>query len=69
MTLAIKPPVVTPPGQATLTLTDTHTGATLTPGVWYTTTITGTRGGVTQTTNVELLVGGARVYLPLVFRN
>jgi parallel beta-helix repeat protein len=69
VTLAIKPPVVTPPGQATLTLTDTHTGATLTPGVWYTTTITGTGGGVTQTTNVELLVGGARVYLPLVFRN
>jgi hypothetical protein len=67
LTLSLTPTSVTPPAQATLALTDTHTG-TLLPGLWYTIPITAT-GGVTQTTSVGLLVGGARVYLPLIVRN
>ena len=109
LTLDLNPSAVDPPGQALLTITDTHTGPLL-PGVWYTIPITGksqeasslvvgtngkagdfgvvapkgfslrkprrfapgsftaTGGGVTQTTDVQLLVGGTRVYLPIVLR-
>jgi hypothetical protein len=52
-----------------LTLTDTHVGTALMPGIRHTVTITGTSEDITQTTSVALLVGGARVYLPLVLRN
>ncbi len=64
----LNPDAVIPPGQSRLTITDTHL-APLVPGVWYTVPITATGGGVTQTTSVRLLVGGARIYLPLVLRN
>jgi hypothetical protein len=54
-----------PGGVVTLALADGHTGTTLMPGLWYAVPITGSGGGFTQTASVELLVGGARVYLPL----
>ncbi len=66
LTLSLVPSVVTPPGQATLTITDTHVGTALLPGLWYTVLITATGGGFTQTSSVDLLVGGKRVYLPWV---
>ncbi len=59
---------VTPPGQVTLTITDSHPGSTLVPGQWYNVPITATNG-ITQTTSVGLLVGGVRLYLPLVLRD
>jgi len=68
LTLCLAPAAVTPPGQATLTVTDAHTGSTWLPGLWYTISITGAGGGFTQTSSVSLLVGGARLYLPLVVR-
>jgi hypothetical protein len=68
LTLSLAPTAVDPPGQATLTLTDTHPGPTLLPGLWYTVPITASGGGCTQTTNVGLLVGGARIYLPLILK-
>ena len=55
------------PGHATLTVTDTHSGTVLLPGVWYDVPITGTND-LTQTVYARLLVGGARIYLPLVLR-
>jgi hypothetical protein len=54
------------PAQATLVLTDTHTGSALLPGVWYAVPVTATTGVYTQVTSVGLLVGGSRVYLPVV---
>lgn len=68
LTLSLAPTAVDPPGQATLTLTDTHPGPTLLPGLWYTVPITASGGGCTQTTSVGLLVGGARIYLPLILK-
>jgi len=68
LTLSLAPTAVDPPGQAMLTLTDTHPGPTLLPGLWYTVPITATGGGSTQTTSVGLLVGGARIYLPLILK-
>ena len=68
MTLSLHPTAITPPGQATLIFTDTHTGTTLLPGLWYTVPITATGGGATQATHVGLLVGGARVWLPVILR-
>jgi hypothetical protein len=67
LALNLNPTAVDPPGQALLTVTDTHTGPLL-PGVWYTIPITVTGGGVTQTTDIQLLVGGSRAYLPIVLR-
>ena len=64
----ITPDSVTPPGQVTLTITDSHLGPTLLPGQWYNVPITATNG-VTKTTSVGLLVGGVRLYLPMVLRD
>ncbi|MEE9617662.1 MAG: choice-of-anchor Q domain-containing protein [Anaerolineae bacterium] len=64
--LSLHPTAVTSSNQATLAITDTYTGSALLPGLWHTVSITATGGGATQTTAASLLVGGARVYLPLV---
>jgi len=68
LTLQLVPTSVIPPGQATLTVTDSHTGPALLPGLWYVVPITAT-DGVTQTTSVSLLVGGARLYLPVILKS
>jgi len=65
LTLQLGPAQVIPPGLAVLTASDTHTGTALSPGLHYDIPITGTNG-VTQTTYASLIVGGARVYLPLM---
>jgi hypothetical protein len=64
LTLQLVPTQVIPSGQAILTATDAHAGA-LMPGLHYDIPITGTNG-VTKTTCASLIVGGARVYLPLI---
>jgi hypothetical protein len=56
-----------PPFQSTLAITDTHTGPAL-PGWWVTLPITATSDTVTQATSVTLLVGGSRLYLPIVMK-
>jgi hypothetical protein len=66
LTVQLVPTSVAPSGYATLTVTDSHTSPLL-PGVWYNIPITAT-GSVTQTTSVNLLVGGARPYLPVVLK-
>ena len=68
LALTLSPAAIAPGAVATLTLADAHAG-TLLPGLWYTIPITGTGGGVTQTTSVGLLVGGTRVWLPVVLRS
>jgi hypothetical protein len=68
LTLNLAPAVVTPPDESTLIITGAHTGSMLLPGLRYTIPITGVGGGFTQTTRVGLLVGGKRVYLPLILR-
>ena len=65
LNLSLHPTALTPPDQATLTIADT--GSAL-PNRWYTVPITATGGGFTQTASVKLLVGGSRVYLPIVLR-
>ena len=67
LTLSLHPTIVTPSNQATLTVTDCHTGA-LPSGLWYTVPVTGTGDGVTQTIHVGLLVGGPRFYLPAIMK-
>jgi hypothetical protein len=65
LTLNLVPGAVDPPGQATLTLTDTHTG-TMLPSQWYTVPITATGGGITQTVSIGLFIAGVRVYMPII---
>jgi hypothetical protein len=68
LTLHLDLALVTPPAQVTLAVTDSHPGPLLLPGLWFTLPITATAEGVTQALNVDLLVGGARNWLPLVLR-
>lgn len=67
LSLKLVPAAVPLPGQATLTITDSHTG-TLLPGLWYTVPITATAGDIIRTLSVGLIVGGARTHLPILFR-
>ena len=66
--VSLNPGSLTPPDRATLTLTDTHTDSTLLPGRWYSLPVTASGDGLTQVVPVGLLVGGARVYLPVAVR-
>jgi hypothetical protein len=59
---------LTPPSQTTLTVTDTHPAGPLLPGLFYTIPVTGSDGSLTQTVSVSLLVGGARVHLPIILK-
>ena len=62
LTVSLSSQVLTPATPVTFTVT--HDG---TPGTQvYTLSITGTSGGFTRTAQVALLVGGTRVYLPIL---
>jgi hypothetical protein len=50
-----------------VTLTVAHSGLPV-DGAWYTVPVTGVGGGFAQTASVRLLVGGARIYLPVIHR-
>jgi hypothetical protein len=67
LTVHLSQAVITPPGVVTLSVTDTHPSGS--PAVWYTIPITATGGATTHYTSVGLLVGGPKVYLPIVRRN
>ncbi len=67
ITLSLSPSSILPGQTATLTLTDLRSG-TLSPGVWHTIPITGTNSDLTLNTEITLLVGGERVYLPIIQR-
>jgi hypothetical protein len=69
LTLRLDPASIGGDVTATLTITDSHFEPTLLPGVWYTVPITGTGAGFVRSTSVGLLVGGTRVYLPLISRD
>jgi len=69
LTLQLAPATLSPSARATLTVTDGHSGTSLLPGLWYTIPITATGGGVAQSTSVGLLVGGARLWLPIMLRS
>jgi hypothetical protein len=66
--LSLDPSAVSPPGQTTLTITETSSSPTPLPGQWYTVPVTGTGDSITETTSVDLLVGGELTYLPLGVR-
>jgi len=76
LSVSLVPTMVTPPGQAILTLTDKQslvgsgqTGAlTCLPGLWHTVPVTGTGGGFTEVIWIDLLVRGTRFYLPLILK-
>ena len=67
LTLSLDPGNLTPPGQASLTVTDTHT-APLSSGLWYSIPITGTAGAYLEQITVDILIGGTQVYLPILNR-
>jgi len=64
LSISTDPLVVTPPGRADLTVTDT---ASL-PGTWHTIHITGTGSGLSETFGVGLLVGGTVFHLPTILK-
>lgn len=69
MAYKLIPDVVAAPYQeAILTVTDLHPEPVLMPGEWCTLHVTGTTELITQTKSIslDLLVGGARAYLPSI---
>ena len=66
--LDLTPASVTPPGQAVLRVTHVKPGSALFPGEWHTLAISASGNGSEKTVSVGLLVGGSRVYLPLLTR-
>ncbi|MCC6190691.1 MAG: right-handed parallel beta-helix repeat-containing protein [Anaerolineales bacterium] len=67
LAVQVSPAALALPGQseATLVVTNTFTGPLL-PGLWHTVPITAAGGGLTVTASARLLVGGARLSLPLL---
>jgi predicted outer membrane repeat protein len=65
---SLSPLTISPNQTATLTLTDTHSGSSLIPGLWYTIPVTATGGGLTLSAEARLLVGGETLYLPVVVK-
>jgi len=59
----LAPLAIAPPGTATLIVTGS---ASISTPTWFTIPVTATSSGVTQTLGVNLLVGGVRVYLPII---
>ena len=51
-----------------LAITDSHTAPTILPALGYTAPITVFGGGFTESTSVQLYVGGVRVYLPIILK-
>ena len=66
LTLKLSQAGVSPPITITLTITDSHPIGS--PPIWYSIPITATSTGVTHTTTVAVLIGGARVYLPVLVK-
>jgi len=67
VTIGLSGSIVNVPGSLTLIVTDTHPIGS--PAIWYSIPITATGSGVAHVVNAGLLVGGVRVYLPLVRKN
>jgi hypothetical protein len=67
VTIGLSGAIVSVPGSINLIVTDTHPLGS--PAIWYSIPITATGHGVTHVVNAGLLVGGERVYLPLVRKN
>jgi hypothetical protein len=59
----LAPLSITPPGAAALIVTSS---ASISTSTWFTIPVTATSSGITQTIGVNLLVGGVRIYLPIV---
>jgi hypothetical protein len=67
LTVTISPATVLPPASAVLTATSQHLSP-LQPGAWWNVPITAAGGGITETLTLSLLVGGARIFLPVAGR-
>ncbi len=67
VTIGLSGSIVAVPGSITLIVTDTHPIGS--PAIWYTIPITATGSSVTHYASVSVLVGGRKVYLPLLWKN
>ena len=69
LTLDMSSNVIVPGETVTLTITDHHEPyIELTPPLVYTVTVAATHEGATQYTDIHVVVGGYRPYLPLIMR-
>jgi hypothetical protein len=68
LTIVLKPTtIISPATETTLIVTDTH-DSSLVSGLRYTIPIIAIGNGITEMTNVILLVGGSQVFLPLMLK-
>ena len=66
VTIGLSGSIASVPGSITLMVTDTHPIGS--PAMWYSIPITATGSGVTHVSNVGLLIGGPKIYLPIVIK-
>jgi hypothetical protein len=66
LTVTLSPSVLASAGQATLWVTDTPPTGPLLPGLAYQLPVTASGGELTHLAEARLLVGGARLYLPVI---
>ncbi len=67
VTIGLSGSIAAVPGSITLLVTDTHPIGS--PAIWYTIPITATGSSVTRYASVSVLIGGQRVYLPVVLKS
>lgn len=59
---------VNPPANVTLTVTDQRVSPSALPGDWVDITLSSTALGETRAVDLDVLIGGSRIYLPFVAR-
>ena len=69
LVVQVTPTTLQVPGQITVTLVDLHAVGTLAAGLWHSVPLTATGSGFSQATTMGLLVGGQRVYLPIILKS
>jgi len=60
---------ILPGNSARLTVTHHNTDTVVLPGLWHTIPITASGGNITWVRSVSLLIGGDRIYLPMLIKS
>jgi len=70
LSLNFSPKTVIPPGDSMLTISDSRaSGTVVSPAELHTIPIVATGNGATQSSQAQILIGGLKVFLPLVVKN
>jgi hypothetical protein len=66
--VSINPPSITKEQIGVIAITNTYTDTLMSPGIWHTLPVTATGTSLSLSGQVQLLVGGVRIFLPMVIK-